>query len=197
MPTIYPAVFLLNWGMFLQLLPAVTKLWPRLCFYSCLWFYPQLGGGVSLSACLETTPWGAHPPPGADIPQSRPPRSRHPPGSEPPGADPSGADIPTPQEQTPPRADTPPWSRHPPEQTPPPTHPGADTPPEQTPPCSRHPSPPTTRADTPPRKQTPPYSQWVAGTHPTGMHSCLASRNLNAQAIILMKKWTCLYRQRC
>ena len=27
------------------LLPAATKLWPRLCFYRCLWFCPQ--GGVS------------------------------------------------------------------------------------------------------------------------------------------------------
>ena len=39
---------------------------------------------------------------------------------------------------------------------------GADTPPpEQTIPG----------ADSP-RKQTPAYTQWVAGTHPTGMHSC-------------------------
>ena len=28
-------------------------------------------------------------------------------------------------------------------------------------------------ADTPPRKQTPAYGQRAAGTHPTGMHSCL------------------------
>ena len=65
---------------------------------------------------------------------------------------------------TPPEVDTPrsrhppPGSRHPPEQTPP----GADTPPgSRHPPRSRH----------PPGKQTPPYGQWVAGTHPTGMHS--------------------------
>ena len=56
-------------------------------------------------------------------------------------------------------ADTP-WSRHPPEQTPPraDTPPGADTPP---------------RADTPPGKQSPAYGQRAAGSHPTGMHSCL------------------------
>ena len=61
---------------------------------------------------------------------------------------PLGADTPA-QEQTPPR------SRHtPPEQTPPPEH---------TPPQSRH----------PPGKQTPAYGQRAAGTHPTGMHSCL------------------------
>ena len=38
------------------------------------------------------------------------------------------------------------------------TPPGADTPPR-----SRHPPP----------KQTPAYGQRAAGTHPTGMHSCL------------------------
>ena len=43
-------------------------------------------------------------------------------------------------------------SRHLPEQTPP----------EQTPPP-------------PPRKKTPAYGQRVAGTHPTGMHSCFTS----------------------
>ena len=90
--------------------------------------------------------------------------------------------------------DTPPGSRHPPEQTPPweQTPPGADipweqtapqirhTPPEQTPPGadtpplrSRH---PTLQEQTPPpRKQTPAYSQWAAGTHPTGMYSCFRS----------------------
>ena len=47
----------------------------------------------------------------------------------------------------PPGADTPPGSRHPP---------GAD------PPRSRHPP-----------KETPAYGQRAAGTHPTGMHSCL------------------------
>ena len=48
-------------------LPAATKLWPRLCFYSCLWFCPR--GGVCLSACWDTTspreqtpPWSRHPP---------------------------------------------------------------------------------------------------------------------------------------
>ena len=69
---------------------------------------------------------------------------------------------------TPPRADTPPGSRHPPQQTPPT---GADTPQEQTPsPRSRHPT-----EQTPPGKQTSAYGQQTAGTHPTGMHSCLCS----------------------
>ena len=70
-------------------LPAATKLWPRLCFYSCLWFCPQ--GGVCLSACWDTThPW-EQTPPRADPPGADTPRSRHPPGAD------------TPWEQTPPR----------------------------------------------------------------------------------------------
>ena len=52
----------------------------------------------------------------------------------------------------------PPRSRHPPGSR----HPGSRHPPEQTP----------TGADTPP-KETPAYGQRAAGTHPTGMHSCL------------------------
>ena len=64
---------------------------------------------------------------------------------------------------TPPRADTPPG----------PFPPIADTPVqqpplEQTPPKTNPPGP-----DTPPGKQTPGYSQRAAGTHPTGMHSCV------------------------
>ena len=51
----------------------------------------------------------------------------------------------------------------PPEQTPPGADPPEQTPWEQAPP----------RAGTPPPKQTPAYGQWAAGTHPTGMHSCL------------------------
>ena len=57
----------------------------------------------------------------------------------------------------------PPWSRHPPPL-------GADTPEAYTPSPPREQTPP--RADTP-RKQTPAYGQRAAGTHPTGMHSCL------------------------
>ena len=56
--------------------------------------------------------------------------------------------------QTPPAADTPPEKTHPP---------GADTPSDQTPPDQTHPPP----------KQTPAYGLRAAGTHPTGMHSCL------------------------
>ena len=46
--------------------------------------------------------------------------------------------------------------------------PGADTPPEQTSPQTRH--PPGTR---PPGTSPPGYGLRAAGTHPTGMHSCL------------------------
>ena len=74
-------------------------------------------------------------------------RDQTPPGTRPSGADPTGPD--SPRDQTPPRTRSPPG----------PDPPRADIPPEQT----------------PPRKQTPAYSQRGAGTHPTGMHSCIAS----------------------
>ena len=56
--------------------------------------------------------------------------------------------------------DTPPRTSPPPEQTPPP---GPGTP------RSRHPPGP----GTPPWKQTAAYGLRAAGTHPTGMHSCI------------------------
>ena len=74
---------------------------------------------------------------------------------------------------TPPGADTLPPDQTPPEQTPPPQ--AEPPPPEQTlsPPAdtpqTRHPP----GADPPPGKQTPAYGLRAAGTHPTGMHSCL------------------------
>ena len=65
---------------------------------------------------------------------------------------------PQPGRYTPPGPD-PPRDQTPQDQTPP-----KQTPPEQTPP----------EADTPPRSRHPPgYGQRSAGTHPTGMHSCL------------------------
>ena len=64
-------------------------------------------------------------------------------------------------EQTPPEW-TPPQSRHSPGSRGPPP-PGADT-------ALGAEAPPG--ADTPPRMQTPTYGLRVAGTHPTGMHSC-------------------------
>ena len=63
----------------------------------------------------------------------------------------------------------PPGTRHPPGSR----HPPGPDPPDQTPPRPGTPrSRPPTRAP-PPGKQTPAYSQCAAGTHPTGMHSCL------------------------
>ena len=59
------------------LLPAATKLWPRLCFYSCLWFCPQ--GRVSASVYAGIPPPGSRHPPE----QTTPP-SRHPPGADTP-----------------------------------------------------------------------------------------------------------------
>ena len=92
-----------------DLLPTATKVWPRLCFYSCLWFCPQ---GEGLPQCMlgyhpqkhtpgkHTHPWEAHTPPGSTPPN--PPR-KHPPGKH------------TPQKCTPPPGKhTPPPEAHPP-----------------------------------------------------------------------------------
>ena len=81
-------------------------------------------------------------------PRTRPPRADTTlPGADPPGADPlHGPDTPQ--------------TRHPPEQTPP----RPDTPPPGRDPTWTRP---------PPGKQTPGYGQRAAGTHPTGMHSCI------------------------
>ena len=120
-------------------------------------------GRVSASVHAWDTPPRSRPP------RSRTPGSRHPPweqtppgSSHPPGADPSGSSHP-------------PGSRHHPEQTPPWL---LDPPVEQTPPGSRHvwdqtPPSPLEQTPPPPGKQTPACGQWAAGTHPTGMHSCL------------------------
>ena len=123
-------------------LQAATKLWPRLCFYSCLWFCPPGG----LPQCMLGYPPRRHPqeqtPPGSRHPwEQTPPGSRHPPSrhpleqTPPEQTPPRSRHLPSghPQEQTPlPRADTP-W-----EQTPP----GTDTPQEQTPIPQEHTAPP-------------------------------------------------------
>ena len=81
---------------------------------------------------------------------------------------PPGPGRPPQTRQTPPRP-----GRHPPRPPGPGVHPPdqADTPQtRQTPPRpGRH---PPDLADHPPGKQTPEYGLPVAGTHPTGMHSC-------------------------
>ena len=93
--------------------------------------------------CLNAC-WDTNPP----WTRPPPPGSRHPP----PGADPPDQAPPPEQTYTPPSRHHPPRSRHFP--------PGADVP------RNRHHHPP-------PGKQTPAYGLRVAGTHPTGMHSCL------------------------
>ena len=55
------------------------------------------------------------------------------------------------------------------------------TPPGADPPPSRH-IPPPSRQITPPGKQTPAYGLRAAGTHPTGMHSCLKIKILTFAA---------------
>ena len=78
----------------------------------------------------------------------------------------------TPPDQTPPRPDTP-WTRQTPDQTPPrPDNPRTRHPPDQTPPPDQtHPTPGTRHS--PWEQQTPEYGLRAAGTHPTGMHSCI------------------------
>ena len=60
----------------------------------------------------------------------------------------------------------PPPGRTPPARENPPPLPGRTPPARENPPCQGEPPPP-------PRKQTAAYGQRAAGTHPTGMHSCL------------------------
>ena len=70
----------------------------------------------------------------------------------------------------------PPWTRENPpsldQREPPPPDQGDLPPTRQTPPDWAE--PPQTRQTPPPGKQTPEYGLRAAGTHPTGMHSCLA-----------------------
>ena len=141
----------------ISFLPAATKLWPRLCFYSCLWFCPWGGSLAGRTPCKET-PWQGDP-----SRQGEPPP--HPPSRE------------TPLARRPPTRETP-WQGGPP---------GRENPPGKEAPLARRPprqgEPPL--AGRPPSRENPPwqggppwqgdppaYGQWAAGTHPTGMHSC-------------------------
>ena len=93
---------------FRYLLPAATKLWPRLCFYSCLWFCPQCGEG-----CLPQCMLGYHPSEQTPLPEQTPPLEQTPPGANtPPEQTVPGAD--TPQSRPSPQSRHPPRSRHPP-----------------------------------------------------------------------------------
>ena len=69
----------------------------------------------------------------------------------------------------------PPTTPHPTPNTPYPT-PAHSPPPKAGPPQQADPQeadPPGSRHPPPSGKQTPAYGQWTAGTHPTGMHSCV------------------------
>ena len=129
------------------------------------------GEGVCLSAC-----WDAICPRDLADPPSRfwhhpsgpgrPPRIRHYP---PP-------DQTTPPDQTPPPPDLadPPRIRHHP--------PGPGIPPlDQTPSPPDLADPPGSDTTTPPGKQTAACGLRAAGTHPTGMHSCLSVRLLDVK----------------
>ena len=106
------------WNAFL--LPAAMKLWPRLCFYRCLWFCQQ-GGSASVHAGMPH-PQPPPPPPQEQRPTPpqtrqtpRPGRPTHPPGPEthpqtrqnPPGPETRPLDQADPPDQ----ADSPPGSR--------------------------------------------------------------------------------------
>ena len=68
-------------------LPAATKLWPRLCFYSCLWFCPW-GGSASVHAEIPA-PQEAHIPGSMHPPWKHAPFRKHTPPWEactPPGS---------------------------------------------------------------------------------------------------------------
>ena len=70
----------------------------------------------------------------------------------------------------------PPDQADPREGEPPPDQGGTPPPPgtRQTPPAGRTPPPAGTGRTSPsPGKKTAAYGQWAAGTHPTGMHSCI------------------------
>ena len=127
------------------LLPAATKLWPRLCFFhvSVILFT----GGVSGEPPLPRDQADTTPLPGRENPsrtKENPPR----PGRPPPGT----------KDNPPDRADPPRDQGEPPRT-------------RQTPPGTKE--TPRTRQTPPPGKKTAAYGQLAAGTHPAGMHSCL------------------------
>ena len=87
-------VSIINYG-FGAFLPAATKLWPRLCFYTCVWFCSR-GGSLGREtppppeAGRENPPGGQREPPWAGRPS---PSRENPPGKEKP---------PTPTRENPP-----------------------------------------------------------------------------------------------
>ena len=143
---------------FFASLPAATKLGQGNVFTGVCDSVHR-GGGLPQCMLGRQPPLGpeTHPPDQADPPSGTRyptpgPGRHHPPGTR---------DPPTPL----PRPGRPPWDQRPTSQT------------RQTPPSTRDPPPRTRQTppgpETPPGKQMPAYGQWAAGTHPTGMHSCL------------------------
>ena len=110
------------------------------------------GGSASMQVGIPTPPGpGRHPPRSDPLDQTPPPPrpGRHP-------------QIRHPLDQTPQiRHHHPPWTRQ--------------TPPRSDTPQIRHHHPPSRTRQTIPGKQTPAYGLRAAGTHPTGMHSCLSN----------------------
>ena len=118
------------------------------------------GGGV-----CQGDPQKEAPPKEGDPPKGRPPCQGDPQEGVPPRGRPPRKEAPPrrrpPKKEAPPPKETPPRRRHPPKKEAPSRR--------RPPPRRRHPP----RRRPPPRKQTQAYGQWAAGTHPTGMHSCL------------------------
>ena len=136
-------------------------------------------GGGGLPQCML----GCHPPDQADPPRSDTPLDQTPLGQ---GRPPLRPGRHPPQDQ----ADTPPRPGRSP-------RPGRQSPPNPISPPPTQPSsqPPRDQAD-PPREQTPAYSLRAAGTHPTGMHSCLiCNRILNLTLKFVYKPFFLTFRQ--
>ena len=101
-------------------LPAATKLWPRLCFYRCLWFCPQGGGSPENPPLDQADPPRTKENPPSPRTKENPPRTKENPPPPGPGRTPPG-----PRRTPPPRTkeNPPPGPRRTPprtRQTPPP-----------------------------------------------------------------------------
>ena len=170
------------WIQLMYLLPAATKLWPRLCFYSCLWFCPQGGSPAGRTPQAGRSPHQEDPQQGTPLLwQGEPPWQGDPHGRETPLQGDPRQWGPTHDRETPPGrrplAWRPPWQGGPPAGRPPQGEPPMAGRPH--PPCREN--PPWQGGPPPAGRTTPPlaYGQWAAGTHPTGMHSCFLTFTSN------------------
>ena len=199
-------------------LPAATKLWPRLCFYTCLWFCPQGGSLAGRAPRAGRPPWaGRAPRAGRPSPQQGdpPPSRENPPGQgDPPMAgrpsqqgdrprqgDPPGQGDP-PERETPqagrtpagrpsPQQGEPPWAMRPPcgRETPWAGRP----PPRETPQAGRPPG----QGDPPPGKENP-LQQGdppAAGRPPPGRETPRHTVNERPVRILLefILVWRCIW----